>query len=161
MKSWEVLRDAAEKIGVKALAAKLHLSSALVYKWCQQSTRDDPASSGARNPLDRVKAIFDATDDARVVNWLCNAADGFFVSNPRVEPGRAQEQLLSTTQHLVTEFGEMLVAVSRSIHNDNRITPDEADTIRQLWEQLKSNAECFVVACERGMYANIEPRGRD
>jgi hypothetical protein len=32
MHSWEVLRDAADRIGVKALAARLKLSTALVYK---------------------------------------------------------------------------------------------------------------------------------
>ena len=152
VKSWEVLRDAADRIGVKALAARLNLSMALIYKWCQEPPKEDPAGSGARNPLDRLKEIVEATGDPRVVNWLCNAAGGFFVSNPEVEPGEAEELLLTTTQRVVMDFGDLLSAVSRSIGDDGQISGAEADHIRQVWETLKTQAECFVVACERGMY---------
>ena len=55
---------------------------------------------------------------------------------------------------MVEEFGELLANVSRSIENDGQITADEADSIRQSWELLKTQAECFVIACERGMYLN-------
>lgn len=153
MQSWEVLRDAAERIGVKALAAKLRLSSALVYKWCQPAaTSEFPDSSGARNPLDRVKVILEATGDTGVVRWLCQAAGGFFVPNPRVDPGHRDEQLLAATHRVVEDFSDILTKISRSIENDGQITPDEADVIRQSWEHLKSQGECFVQACERGMY---------
>ena len=139
-------------MGVKALAAKLKLSTALVYKWCQESPRDEPASSGACNPLDRLKDIYDVTGDAALINWLCSAANGFFVPNSQVQPGEKEEQLLGTTQRMVEEFGELLADISRSIENDGRITREEADQIRQSWETLKSQTECFVVACERGLY---------
>ncbi|RMF72631.1 MAG: hypothetical protein D6744_16645 [Planctomycetota bacterium] len=152
MKSWEVLREAADRIGVKALAARLNLSTALVYKWCQESPRDEPGSSGARNPLDRLKEIYDATQDANVINWICHEAGGFFVRNPTVEPGEAEENLLATTQRMVIDFGDLLAAISRSIENDGQITADEADHIRRAWESLKTKAECLVVACEQGMY---------
>ena len=36
MRSNEVLREAAEIVGVKALASELRLSPALIYKWCQE-----------------------------------------------------------------------------------------------------------------------------
>lgn len=153
MKSWEVLRDAVERIGAKALAARLKLSTALVYKWCQEPpSQEDPASSGARNPLDRLKEIVDATDDPRVVNWLCNGSDGFFVANPGVTLGEPEEHMLATTHRVVQDFSDLLTKISRSIENDGQITSDEADMIRQSWERLKSQGECFVVACERGMY---------
>ena len=71
MRSYEVMREAADRIGVKALAAELRLSPALVYKWCQESSEKDPDSSGARNPLDRVAEIARATGDTCVVAWLC------------------------------------------------------------------------------------------
>ncbi|MFQ5807823.1 MAG: hypothetical protein ACE5I3_15360, partial [Phycisphaerae bacterium] len=76
MKSWEVLREAADRIGVKALAARLNLSTALVYKWCQEPPKDDPSGSGARNPLDRLREIVDATGDPRGRNWGWDAAGG-------------------------------------------------------------------------------------
>ncbi len=159
MKSWEILRDATEKVGVKALANRLGLSTALVYKWCQESPDDDPEASGARNPLDRVAMIYSVTREDRIVNWLCNLADGFFVRNPRVDPGEQEEHLLETTQKFVADFAELLSAVSHSVENDGKITRDEADRIRQVWEKLKTKAECFAVACERGLYMQ-KPRMR-
>lgn len=152
MRSYEVLRDAAEKIGVKALAAELRLSPALVYKWCQESSESDPDSSGARNPLDRLAELVRATGDARVVNWLCHESDGFFVKNPRRTEDAVDVELLYTTQRMVKEFGELLGTVSESIRDDGYISSDEADRIRVSWEALKSVNEGFTVACERGLY---------
>jgi hypothetical protein len=74
------------------------------------------------------------------------------VENPEVDPGETEEHLLSTTQRVVMDFGALLAAVSRGIEDDGQISPEEADHIRQAWESLKTKAECFVVACERGMY---------
>ena len=156
MKSWEVLREAADVVGVKMLAGRLNLSTALVYKWCQETPKEDPDSSGARNPLDRLREIYDVTKDQRVINWMCNAAQGFYVPNPAVDPGELEEHILGTTQRVVEQFGNLLSHISRSIENDGQIVPDEADDIRQAWEKLKSQAECFVVACERGMYRDPE-----
>lgn len=152
MKSWEVMREATDRVGVKAVAARLHLSSALVYKWCQEPPSADPEGSGARNPLDRVQAIYEATKDTALINWICNVADGFYVPNPRVDPAQRDEQLLYATQRVVQDFGELLSDISRGIEGDGLITADEAERIRQSWERLKSQAECFVVACEQGLY---------
>ncbi|MBN2445629.1 MAG: hypothetical protein JXO22_02815 [Phycisphaerae bacterium] len=155
MNSWEVLRDAADRIGVKALAAKLNLSTALVYKWCQEpATDEDPNASGARNPLDRLRAIYEATQDPQIVHWLCMVAGGFYVPHSRVEPGEQEEKLLSTTQRVVEDFGELLSEISRGVEDDGLISPGEAKRIRRSWERLKSQAECFVVACERGLYGD-------
>jgi len=158
VKSWEVLRAAVDRVGVKAVAAKLKLSSALVYKWCQQPSSEDPEASGARNPLDRLKLLFQTTGDPDLINWLCNAAGGFFVANPSVRPGPREEQLLGTTQRVIQDFGELLSDISRSIENDGVILADEAARIRQSWERLKSQAERFVVACERGLYSQAGRR---
>ena len=54
MRSHEVLRAAAEQVGVKSLASELRLSPALIYKWCEQADSADPDASGTRNPLDRL-----------------------------------------------------------------------------------------------------------
>jgi hypothetical protein len=153
MQSWEVLREAAERIGVKALAGKLRLSTALVYKWCQEvSTSEEPAGSGARNPLDRLKIIVEATGDERVVQWLCQVAHGYFVPNPQVDGRHRDEQFLAATQRVVQDFGELLTRVCQSIENDGKITPGEAEAIRRAWDELKSQGECFVAACEQGLY---------
>ncbi len=160
MKAWEVLRDAVDEVGVKAVAARLKVSSALVYKWCNEPPGEDPDASGALNPLDRMRIIYEVTRDRRVVNWLCSAASGFFVMNPAVEAGSRDELLLGVTQRVVEEFGALLSDISRSIANDGRITREEADTIRQSWEKLKFHAESFVVACERGVYDRPPDKSR-
>lgn len=152
MRSYEILREASEEIGVKALAAALRVSPALVYKWCQQSSQDDPDASGARNPLDRLADIVEATGSTDVVNWLCNQAGGFFVPNSVPPSGDVQTELLMTTQRLVQEFSRLLTAVTKSIEDDGQVDPGEADRIRQAWEKLKSSAEAFSVACEQGLY---------
>ncbi len=154
MESWEILKAATDNVGIKAVAARLRVSAALVYKWCQDAPDDeDPDASGARNPLDRVRVIYEMTRDPRVINWLCNIANGFFVKNPDVQHATSgEEKLLGVTQSVVRDFGELLSDISQSIANDGQITKAEADEIRQSWEKLKTEAECFVVACERGQF---------
>jgi len=156
LRSDEVLKKAADGIGVKALAAALKLSPALIYKWCQAYDPDDADSSGARNPLDRLAEIYEATGDPEVVNWICHQTGGFFVVNPIVESDDVATELLMSTQRLVKEFSDMLEEVSRSIANDGLILPDEAKRIRRHWETLKRVAESFVVNSEKGKYHNGE-----
>ena len=152
MRSHEVLKRAADSIGVKALAAELRLSPALVYKWCQEWDPDDPDASGARNPLDRVADIVRRTNDKDVVNWLCHEAGGFFVSNPSEPSANVSTELLINTQRLVKEFSQLLLTVTKSIEDDGEIEPAEADRIRSAWELFKGTVEAFTVACERGVY---------
>jgi len=157
MRSHEVIKRAADRIGVKALASKLRISQALVYKWCQPSEAEDGDPSGARNPLDRLVDMVNATGDLRVVNWLCHEADGFFVRNPRANPPDLRAELLVNTQKLVQEFSDLLMTVTRSIEDDGEIEPAEADRIRDSWESLKSTVEAFTVACERGVFRTSDP----
>ena len=152
MQSYEVIKRAADVIGVKALAGALRLSPALIYKWCQQSDPNDPDTSGARNPLDRLSDIVRETGDPEVVNWLCHEAGGFFAANPAYTPPDVSAELLANTQRLVKEFSQLLLTVTRSIEDDGEIEPAEADRIRNSWEVFKGTVESFVVACERGVY---------
>lgn len=152
MRSYEVLKRAADGVGVKALAAELRLSQALVYKWCQESDPEDKDASGARNPLDRLADIVRVTSDLGVVNWLCHEAGGFFVLNPKGRPPNVSTELLANTQRLIKEFSQLLLTVTRSIEDDGEIEPAEADRIRQSWESLKGTVETFTVACERGTF---------
>ena len=158
MKSWEVLREAIERVGVKSVAGRLRVSSALVYKWCQAPTAEDPDASGARNPLDRLHVIHELTRDQRLVNWLCHAAGGFYVANPHVDPGDLDEELLEATQRVVSDFGQLLTDISQSAENDGQITTGEAERIRKSWEELKTQAECFVVGCEQGLFRQRRAR---
>jgi len=154
MKSYEVLREAADRVGVKALAAELRLSPALVYKWCQEPESEDTGDgSGALNPLDRLSEIYKITQHLPVVEWLCREASGFFVHNPRVSGRDLDSELIMSTQQLVAGFSRLLGDVSRSVSDDNRISAAEAERIRASWERLKTTAETFVTAAERGVYS--------
>lgn len=152
MRSYEVLKQATDEVGVKALAAELKLSTALVYKWCQPSEPNDPDTSGARNPLDRIAEIIRFTKDTRVASWICHQADGFFVHNPPEPSSNLPTELLNNTQRLVKEFSQFLITVTRSIEDDGMIEPVEAGRIRDRWELFKTTVESFAVACEHGVY---------
>jgi hypothetical protein len=154
MKSYEVIRKAVDDQGVKAVAAALRVSAALVYKWCEPpSQQDDPDASGAKNPLDRVRDLYLLTKDIHLIRWLCNEAGGFFVANPVPElRTSADEAIFSETREMVRDFSELLEAVTKSTEDDGRIDTEEADKIRQKWEDLKACVEHFTLSCEKGQY---------
>jgi hypothetical protein len=154
MKSYEVIRQAVEEPGVKAVAGALKVSPALVYKWCEQpADNEDPDQSGAKNPLDRVREMFLLTKDIRLIRWLCNEAGGFYISNPVPELRRTlDETIFGETRSMVRDFSELLDAVTEAVDDDPGIDADEADEIRQKWEDLKACVERFVIACEKGHY---------
>ncbi len=162
MKSYEVIRQATEEPGVKAVAAALHVSAALVYKWCEPpESSDDPDASGAKNPLDRVREMYHITKDIRLIRYLCNEAGVFYVSNPEVPaPSKSlDEHIFNQTRSMVREFSELLDTVTESLEKTPGIQVDEADEIRQKWEDLKACVERFVTGCERGFY-NGNPQGK-
>lgn len=150
MKSYEVLRKAVHQAGVKSIAADMKLSSSLVYKWCQES--EQPQAAGTDNPLDRLLQICQLTGNTEPVQWLSEQLNGFFVANPKLRPEEFLP-LFSATQKLLAEFTDLLTAISNSVENDGVICRTEASTIRMEWEHLKSLAETFVVACEKGVYS--------
>ena len=160
MKSYDVIRQAVEEPGVKAVAAALRVSPALVYKWCEApADAEDPDQSGAKNPLDRTRELYLLTKDIRLIRWLCNQADGFFVANPVPDLRRTlDENIFNETRSLMREFSELLDTVTESLEKTPGIQLDEAVDIRQKWEDLKACAEKFVIRCERGHYLPPEKR---
>ena len=160
MKSYEVIRQAVDEPGVKAVAAALKVSPALVYKWCEPPADEaDPDQSGAKNPLDRVREMYVLTKDIRLVRWLCNEAGGFFVSNPDLELRKSyDESIFTETGSMVREFSELLDTITEHAETPPGIVKDEADEIRQKWEDLKACVERFVIACERGVYHPVKKK---
>lgn len=154
MKSHEVIRQAIDEPGVKAVAAALRVSPALVYKWSEPpADADDPEQSGAKNPLDRVAEIFRLTKDIRIIRWLCHLADGFFVGNPVPELRKTlDESIFAETRSMVRDFSELLDTVTESLEATPGIQLREAQDIREKWEDLKACAERFVIGCEKGFY---------
>ena len=53
---------------------------------------------------------------------------------------------------MVRDFSELLETVTESMENEPGIDADEADEIRQKWEDLKAAVEKFVLGCEKGHY---------
>lgn len=144
------------------MAAAMKLSPALVYKWCEPpgdeagGAAGAPAgdSSGAKNPLDRVRDLYLLTKDIRLVRWLCNEAGGFYVANP-VPPEKGADRdktAIMETRNIVREFSELLDEITHSMEDDTKIDPQEAIRIRERWEDLKSQVEGFVLRAERGHY---------
>jgi hypothetical protein len=154
MKSYEVIRGAVDELGVKAVAAGLRVSSALVYKWCEPPAEHaDPEASGAKNPLDRVREMYQLTKDIHLIRWLCNEAGGFFAANPVADVRKtADETVFEETRLMVGDFSELLNAVTESMGADKQIDSLDADKIRQKWEDLKACVEHFVLCCETGRY---------
>jgi hypothetical protein len=149
MDSHDIMRSAVARVGAKAVASDMALSSSLVYKWCQPKGE---ANSGAENPLDRITELCRITGDSTPIVWLCEQANGFFVENVTPDTTHADERALVMTQRILKEFSEMLDMVSRSIAHENGIDMDEARAIRVEWEDLKRVAEQFVLGCEMGRY---------
>jgi hypothetical protein len=121
----------------------------MVYKWAEPPEQ----GSGAMNPLDRVASLMDATEAARVAEWLCTHANGFFIENPKVTRHRTY-LLVPATHRVVQDFAEMLSVIANGAVDDN-ISKSEAERIRSRWEDLKSVTEGFVLACEEGSFHRI------
>lgn len=141
MKSHEVIKETVDKLGAKKVASELGVSLSLLYKWSEPTDE-----SGAANPLDRIAELCRVTKEPLPVSWLAQQMDGVFVKNPPVAGGRVD--VLRETQRLVRGFSDVLSAVSRG-WEDARLSADEAEKIRAEWDELKSVAESFVMACEQ------------
>jgi hypothetical protein len=145
MESHEALARAVEERGAKAVAQALGLSTSLVYKWCEPDE-----GSGARNPLDRIAGVVEATGSRVPLEWLCRRAGGLFVQDPEVAAA-SDADCLAQTQQLLAKFSELLQVISRSLH-DGVIDGREAEHIRAEWDALRASAEAFVRACEAGRF---------
>lgn len=151
MQSHELLKEVLKKTSAKQIAAEMGLSLSLIYKWAEPP--DDGAGSGAHNPLDRIEQLLRITRDTRVAQWVCELADGFFITNPKVKPDA--QQLIPSTNSIVQEFADMLGVIAMAA-SDNAITKEEARDIRRRWEDLKSVTEGFVRHCEQGDFAALK-----
>jgi len=147
MDSHEVMKDVLKRTSAKQIAADMGLSLSLIYKWAEPP--EDDSGSGASSPLDRVGQLVRITKDARIAQWVCEQAGGFYIRNPQNFPPGGP--LIPVTNDIVQEFADMLATIATSAA-DNTITRDEAKKIRARWEELKSVTEGFVRAAEGGSF---------
>jgi hypothetical protein len=162
MDSHEVIRQALERVSPKEVASKMGVSLSLIYKWSQS---DDDTGSGAANPLDRVRELYELAKDDHLIQWLCHKADGYFVKNPPAGR-RAVREVMPVTQEIVQKFADLLAVISTAAA-DNSISAAESAQIRQEWDELKRHTERFVKWCEQGDFvhlaedlrrSNVEPK---
>lgn len=147
MESHEVMKEVLKKTSAKQIAADMGLSLSLIYKWAELP--EDDSGSGTGSPLDRVGQLIRITKDARVAQWVCEQADGFYIRNPNNLP--SNQPLIPLTNGIVQEFADMLATIAIS-SADSVITKDEAKKIRLRWEDLKTVTEGFVRAAESGNF---------
>jgi len=147
MDAHEVMREVLKRTSAKQISADMGLSLSLIYKWAEPP--EDDSGSGASSPLDRVGQLIRIAHDARIAQWICEQAGGFYIRNPQNFPPGGQ--LIPVTNDIVQEFADMLATIAQS-SADSVITRDEAKKIRARWEELKSVTEGFVKAAEAGAF---------
>jgi len=152
MQSHELLREVFQKVSPKQAAAEMGLSVSMIYKWAEPPE----STSGAVNPLDRVAALIQCTDDPSIVQWVCHKAGGFYVKNPDGNHPHA-ERLVPAMNNVVQEFADLL-SVMAAAAADSQITAAESKSIRSRWENLKSVTEEFVQCCEQGNFRDLKDR---
>lgn len=149
MQSHEVMKEVLKSTSAKLISSEMGLSLSLIYKWAEPPEGDSDNGSGTGSPLDRVGQIIRISKDARVAQWVCEQADGFYIRNPHhLPPG---QPLIPITNDIVQEFADMLATIATS-SADSVITKAEAKNIRRRWEELKSVTEGFVQAAESGHF---------
>ena len=151
MESYEIFKEAFKRSSPKAVASELGVSLSLVYKWAQEQSE---TGSGSRNPLDRLLEIIRLTEEPRIIEWLCEKSDGYFVRNP---PSSCEQgfEVLPATNEIVAHFSELLSQISQAAL-DRSITLDEAKDIRAQWDRLKCYGEGFVRCCEEGDFTQMD-----
>ena len=154
MQSHELLREVLQRTSAKHVAAELGLSLSMIYKWAEPP--DESSGSGAANPLDRIEALHRATNDTRLIQWLCQRAGGFFIQNPKTNLPHP-DFLIPATNEIVQEFADLLAVIATAAA-DNQINKKEAQIIRARWEELKTVTEGFVHCCEQGNFAPLHEK---
>lgn len=151
MESYEVFKEAFKNCSPKEVASELGVSLSLVYKWAQEQSE---SGSGSRNPLDRILEIIRLTEEERIVSWLCEKCDGYFVRNPASTCEEGFE-VLPATNEIVAQFSGLLSRISQAAL-DSSINEEEAEEIREQWDRLKCFGEGFVRCCEEGDFEKME-----
>ena len=153
MRSHRLLKDVFRAKSVQHVAEEMNLSPSTVYKWAESP--DTGSASGIPNPLDRAVALIEAADDPRIIRWLCEQNDGFYVENSDpTNNGDSHQRLAPATSLVVKKFADLLSTVAEAA-SDSKINPNEAQNIRQEWERLKRAAEGYVKCCEEGNFKKL------
>lgn len=150
MKSHELLREVFKETSPKAVADHVGLSLSMIYKWAEETGE---TGSGTVNPLDRVVSLMEATDDDRIIKWLCHQTGGYFLKNPELQKPEEKE-LMQAANRILQQFASLLALIAHAA-SDNCISNSEAARIRANWQELKPTTESFVTHCENGQFKEV------
>lgn len=156
MKSHELLREVFRDTSPKAVADHVGLSLSMIYKWAEATGEN---GSGTVNPLDRVMSLVEATDDDRIIKWLCSQNGGYFIRNPEHQAPEEKE-LMQAANRILQQFASLLSLIAHAAA-DNCISEEEAGRIRSNWQDLKATTEGFVAHCERGEFSAVKKELED
>ena len=153
MESHRVLKEVFKETSVQHVAESMNLSPSTVYKWAESP--DTGSASGISNPLDRTLDLYNATENLRIIRWLCEQSGGFLVTNTEDNgDGESVQHLAPATSQVVKQFADLLSTVAGAA-SDSKIGTSEANNIRQEWEKLKRIAEGYVKCCEAGNFKRL------
>lgn len=127
----------------KKIADAIDVSTSLLYKW-----REPPKGkgSGQPNPLDRVAKLIVATGDDRIADWLAHKAGGHFL---RDEIHAISPELTRASNALIKEVSMLITEVVCAVE-DQEITCEESQQLRDRWNLLRKRTESFIQSCEKG-----------
>jgi len=109
--SYEVLKDVINQGGVKSVAIQMGLPQPLLYKWCNDSKEDEDsytAPTGASNPPDRIRKLYEITNDSRIIKWVCHTADGILLRILQWEKNIYTVKCQKQHRSLLTSFQKLL-----------------------------------------------------
>lgn len=150
MESHEIIRKCFERKSPKEISAELGVSLSLLYKWAEPTA--DGGGSGTTNPLDRTAQLIRLTQEPDLLHWLCQQGGGYFVSDPKLRTHR--EELSGSVNALVRHFALLLGDIAQAA-SDHRITQAEAARLRAAWDDLRTQTEAFIRACEKGDFEHL------
>ncbi len=153
MDSHEIIKKCFDRKSPKEISAELGVSLSLLYKWAEPPA--EGGGSGAANPLDRTAQLIRLTGEEDILHWLCQHGGGYFVHEPQIASRR--EELNASVNALVRHFALLLGDIAHA-SSDHRITPDEAEKLREAWDDLRTRSEAFIRACEKGDFAALQEK---
>lgn len=129
MKSDEVIKDAVNG-KTKDVADKLGLSPESLYKWMDSNPKYN-------NPVKRILKLLDATEDIRIIEYICNKSGGYFVRNTDDLNPKAH------INKIYSEMADVIKAIAEG-WEDEHLTKNELWKIQVEFSELQSCLTGFL-----------------
>ena len=141
MDSKEALKQSCEERGVKEIAESLRISPTAIYNQINDPEKNDI--------LNKFVDFVNACGNDIPIKWVCEQLNGIFVKNPDIIVAEHDSMTPPYVPEALKEFSDVIREISNAMV-DEKVTADEAASIRKEWDELKIVLERFVLACEFG-----------